>query len=288
MRAILVPVADSPECAIALRTAFLMAEDHDANVIGYHLRPHDQERPTSIKSMPFLQRSYGDWQSSLAEKSVQMDSKAAKTFFDARVKEHNFTQVKTPRYRQGGRLALWHEMKGSPERIMSIIGPLSDMIVVSRPEKASSARARSFMLSALTLSGSPVLILPQRRLVQIGTRILIAWNQSPEAAAAVAAALPLLRKAETVNIVSCGKTHQTGPTARHLQQYLRFWNITSTLRQTPGKSDANEIIETYGTTLSDLLVMGAYSRPQWRETLFGGVTQQLITKSKVPVFMLHR
>ncbi len=288
MRAILVPVADSPECAIALRTAFLLAGDHDANVVGYHLRPHDQEKPKTIQSLPFLQKSYGDWQSSLADKTVQMDSQAAKKFFDARVKEHGFDYAKSPRYKKGGRLALWHEMKGSPERVMSIIGPLSDLIVVSRPEKLSSARARSFMLCALTLSGRPVLILPKRRIVQIGTRIMIAWNQSPEAAAAVSAAMPLLEKAKEVNIVVCGKEHPTGPQARHLQQYLRYWNIKSTVRQTPGKSTNDEIIETYGTTMSDLLVMGAYSRPQWRETLFGGVTQEMITKTKIPVFMLHR
>ncbi len=288
MRAILVPVADSPECAIALRTAFRLAEKHNSNVIGYHVRPHDQEQPRTIETPPFLMRSYGDWQNLLADKTVHMDSKAAKAFFDVRVEEHRFTHAKSPRYRQGGGLAIWHEMKGSPERVMSIIGPLSDLIVVSRPEKASSARARSFMLCAMMLSGRPVLILPQRRIVQIATRILIAWNQSPEAAAAVSAALPLLRKAEAVNIVSCGKEHRAGPQARHLQQYLRYWNIKSSLLQTPGKSAADEIIDTYGQTLSDLLVMGAYSRPQWRETLFGGVTQRMITKSKIPVFTLHK
>jgi len=53
-------------------------------------------------------------------------------------------------------------------------------------------------------SGKPVLILPQTQLPLVGQRIVIAWNQSIEAARAVSAALPLLQRASSVLICSCG------------------------------------------------------------------------------------
>ena len=40
MRVILVPVADRPECARALNTAFELGKKLNASVSGCHIRPH--------------------------------------------------------------------------------------------------------------------------------------------------------------------------------------------------------------------------------------------------------
>ena len=42
MRVILVPVADRPECAVALNKSFALARDLDASVIGCHIRPPEE------------------------------------------------------------------------------------------------------------------------------------------------------------------------------------------------------------------------------------------------------
>jgi len=44
MKVIMVPVADRPECRIALEAAFALAAGLSSNVVGYHLRPHREER----------------------------------------------------------------------------------------------------------------------------------------------------------------------------------------------------------------------------------------------------
>ena len=43
MKVIMVPVADRPECRIALDAAFRLAMELTANIVGYHLRPHLEE-----------------------------------------------------------------------------------------------------------------------------------------------------------------------------------------------------------------------------------------------------
>ena len=65
-----------------------------------------------------------------------------------------------------------------------------------------------------------MLVLPQRPVRHLAQRVVIAWNQSPEAAAAVTAALPLLKLAERVVLVSSGRENRVGPRSSQLSQYL--------------------------------------------------------------------
>jgi hypothetical protein len=90
---------------------------------------------------------------------------------------------------------MWLEKVGSPDKVLSIMGPVSDLIVVSRPTAKGEKPARKFLLAALLNSSRPMLVLPQSQKPSIGRRISITWNQSPEAAQAVAAAMPLMRLA---------------------------------------------------------------------------------------------
>ncbi len=287
MKAIMVPVADRPECANALKAAFDLAERFSGNVLGYHVRPHQKERRNqqAEKSQPPYREF--DWQSSSALKRINLDSKNAKKLFDDLALEYNFKSVRKSRYLKDGGLAIWHNVTGDPEHIFSIIGPLSDIIIVSRPRSKKSFKARAFAYAALTRSSRPVLYLPNRKLPTLGNRILIAWNQSEQSAAAVMTAIPLLVNAESVAIVAARSTHKLGPGVKHLQHYLSLHGVESEVIKTPGASAGDEIVQVYQDTNSDLLLMGAYSRPKWRERLFGGVTHHILEKTTLPTLMLH-
>lgn len=286
MRAIIVPVADRPECAHALVAAFDLATLVSGNVLGYHVRPHKAESRTAEPGS-FSLRTNSDWQRALSAKQIGLDSRAARAFFARQVEQHGFEPAKHPRYAPDGKLAVWHEMLGSPEQVFAIIGPLADLIVVSRPKRKKSTRARSFMMSALMYSNRPVLMLPQRKLATVGKRIVIAWNQSAEAAAAVTAALPVLQQAEHVVIASAGAENRVGPKSTSLQRYLKMWNVKASVKRLPGKKPADELLRCYERTEADLLVMGAYSRGHWRETIFGGLTDRILHHTDLPVLTLH-
>lgn len=261
MRVILVPVADRPECVFALEAAFRLAGTHDANVVGCHVRPHRAD-------------------------DAKLNSVAARELFDLWAGESNFRRSKRPRMGQSG-LAIWHEMLGTPDRIFAICGPMADLSVVSRPKPAGAGRAMDFLLAALLGSARPVLVLPQRRIARLGARILIAWNQRPEAVLAVAAALPMLQKAEQVTVVACGAEDRPGPKSAQLRDYLLHWGIRAEKLRTPGRNVEDEIARSYRDAGADLLVMGAYSRHRLRERVFGGVTETMLFRSNLPALMYH-
>jgi nucleotide-binding universal stress UspA family protein len=281
----MVPVADRPECRIALDHAFGLASALSANIVGYHLRPHRAEHrasggailPLSVEQTELPEPSAAD---------LMLNSAHAARLFRQAAEEHAIAIARTPR-RADQPLAFWNEMVGTPEKLFGIIGPTSDCIVVSRPKRKASGPARAFLLAALLNAGKPLLIVPQRAVKPPGRRILVAWNQSPHAAAAVTAALPLLGRAEQVHIVCCGKEELPGPKSAHVRNYLLHWGIASELHQRNGRNPAAEILEVYKANRCDLLVMGAFSRGQLRERILGGVTHEMVTRHDLPVFALH-
>ena len=274
MRVILVPVADRPECARALNAAFDMGSRLDASVSGVHIRPH---RYSDVSLSPAFAEAA--WR----RKSTQKAPQAAKALY-ARIAEKNeYELVRRPRAAAG---ALWSEKVGSPDIIMSIVGPLADLVVVSRPMKSGGV-ADMFLNAALLESSSPVLIVPQKVRRRIGKHVVIAWNQSVEVARTVSASMPLLQAAEQVTIVTCGPEERAGPKAAQLSSYLRHYGITAAREQTPGRKIEPELLDSYKQVGGDLLLAGAYSRNRWRQKLFGGTTEFLLHKARMPVLTMH-
>jgi hypothetical protein len=221
----------------------------------------------------------------VSKTAATLNSRKAHAFFNAISEQHGIALAKKRRCSDKP-LAYWQEMVGTPDRVMGIAGPVSDLLVVSRPKKKARGPARAFMLAALLNSGKPVLVLPQKK-VSIGKRICIAWNQSIEAARAVSAAMPLLQKAESVHIVCSGAENAPGPKISHLKNYLAMWGVEASSDTSRGRKPGKELLEQYEKTRSDLLVMGAYSRGHLRERILGGVTHDMLNEPKVTLFAVH-
>ncbi|MEJ2178165.1 MAG: universal stress protein [Gammaproteobacteria bacterium] len=285
MKVLLIPVADRPECRIALNEAFRLADYLSANIVGYHLRPHREEKVDS--HWPRMTNSLIE--AGLPETTDQasrLNLAQARKLFRSVAEEHEIPIARKPRMAQGP-LAFWQVMVGTPEKLFSIIGPTSDCIVVSRPKARSSGPARAFLLAALLRGGRPLLVLPQKAQPELGQRILIAWNQGIPVAQTMIAALPLLRRAEEVHFVCCGEETSPGPKMSHAQNYLLHWGIESQQHRCRGRDTAKEIMTVYREKKCTLLVMGAYSRNHLRERILGGVTHQLLVKTDAPMFALH-
>lgn len=274
MRVILVPVADRPECARALNTAFSIGKRLGASISGCHMRPH---RYSEVS----MSTAFAD--AAWRRKSTKKAPAAAKALYQRAAEQHGYDLIRRPRAEPG---ALWAEKVGSPDILMGIVGPVSDLIVVSRPTRSGGV-ADMFMNAALLQSSRPVLILPQGARRHIGKRVVIGWNQSSEAARAVSAALPILAEADTVTIVTCGAEDRPGPKATQLAAYLKHWGVQSERVTTHGRKIEPELLEAYKECGGDVLVAGAYSRSRWREKVFGGTTEFLLRKARVPVFAVH-
>jgi nucleotide-binding universal stress UspA family protein len=274
MRVILVPVADRPECAKALNTAFNLGNQVGASIHGCHIRPHKNSN---------LDLSSDFAAAAWRRKGTKKAPVAAKALYQSIAERHGYEMLRRPGTRPG---ALWSEKVGSPDKIMSIVGPVSDLIVVSRPKRPDGV-ASLFLKAALMRTSRPVLMLPQTGRRTVGRRICIGWDQSPGAARSVSCALPLLQQADEVTIVTCGPEDRPGPKASHLVGYLAHWGIRTEKIHTRGRHIEPELIDACQETKADLLIAGAYSHLRWYEKVLGGTTEFLIHTARVPVLMQH-
>jgi nucleotide-binding universal stress UspA family protein len=285
VRLIIVPVANRSECRIALDAAFELASSLRANVAGYHIRP---ERPEQTLALgPLLPDDDVQAAFAAADPKAPSRARAARALYRRAADQHGFVNVERPA--RGAPLrAFWHEVAGTPARVFAVVGPVADLAVVSRPAAAGAGRARAFVLGALLHSAKPVLLLPQLPQRTLGKRIVIAWNQTADAASAVTAALPLLTRADRVVIVSAGREKRLGPKVAHLARYLAHWDVPVERERTRGENVEREIEQACRALSSDLLVMGAYSRSRFSQLVFGGVTEHMLFRTDLPVLMLHR
>jgi nucleotide-binding universal stress UspA family protein len=251
-----------------------------------HLRPHRElDKDYKPSGLPLFGSANRAWLDELDSKSTKSAAHQAKKMFQDAAEAGGFKMLRKTAL-NASHMATWKELVGSPDRLMSIIGPLSDLVVVSRP-KAKGNVAGMFLRAALLDSGRPVLVLPQVQTKAPGNNIAIAWNQGPEAARAVSACIPLLQAAAQVTIITCGPEGRLGPKSSQLKDYLRNYGVDAKVVTTRGSDEEGELMATYRDTNSDLLIMGAYSRSRLREVVFGGITEFMLTKAKIPVILQH-
>jgi nucleotide-binding universal stress UspA family protein len=286
MRVILVPVADRPECAVALHKAFSLGRELDASVIGFHVRPPGDTpaRSPLAHKLPAASGIDAEWNALIRRRGRKNTEPGARALFARASQSAAYELHKSPRAKPG---AMWLEKTGAPSGIIGLHGPVSDLLVVSRPDSKDGSIARLFMSAALMNSGRPVLVLPQKDCGAIGKRICIAWNQGAEAARAVAAALPLLQLAQHVAIASAGPESRPGPKSTQLVNYLKCWGVKSQRIATRGNDPAKELLGACRSSKSDVLVMGAYSRSRYSEMKYGEVTDFMLHRASIPVIMLH-
>lgn len=142
-------------------------------------------------------------------------------------------------------------------------------------------------------SGRPCLLLPAGDARPAGLdAIAIAGDFSRAAARAVHDALPLLRRAGQVRVltVTGEKVIRTRHTAADLVAYLDRHDIAATIVDEVASAGrpVGEVLDAYAAeTAVDLLVMGAYGHSRVREFVLGGATRAVIRTATVPTLLSH-
>jgi nucleotide-binding universal stress UspA family protein len=162
-------------------------------------------------------------------------------------------------------------------------------VIDGEPEAMVPDRA---LIEALLInSGRPLIIVPPGREVFSSRRMVVAWDGSAKAARAVGDAMPLLRAAEAVEIVTITGEKRLPDTIEgaDISRHLARHGILITARSVPARDgDAAQTLRDAVTLFSaDMLIMGGYVHSRLREMVFGGVTQSLLKASPVPLFMSH-
>ncbi len=168
-----------------------------------------------------------------------------------------------------------------------------DLVVLPTPYGKHSGEEAAVVLESAMFDGhAPVLVCPETISRIPGKRVVVAWNQSAEALAAIRAALPLLQQAEMVDvaIVDPGRhdESESDPGIQLSTMLARHGvNVTiSVLARTVAR--VSEVLQRHASDSdADLLVMGAYGHSRFRESILGGATRDILEDVTLPVMMAH-
>ncbi|QPQ54965.1 universal stress protein [Allosphingosinicella flava] len=167
---------------------------------------------------------------------------------------------------------------------------LSDVVVITRADRALFQDEPRPIAAAVAMSArAPVLAIPGAQLgFDAGKPVIIAWNGSPEGAAALRGALPLLQRASDVHLVEVEEKERLYPrdlAARYLSRHDVHVCIVE--RQADRGDIAAALRSAAAEIGAGLIVMGAFGHSRLREFLLGGVTADLLCECEVPLLLAH-
>ena len=186
---------------------------------------------------------------------------------------------------------VWRPVRAVEPSELVVHARFADLAVVSRRDPADPPHALDTLPEALVLtSGRPIVLLPPRGAAAEPRRILLAWKARPEAVRAVAGALPLLTRADAVQVVVVddegAPEHGYEPGADIAEHLARHGARVEVLQLSSKGDDVGRLLLSQAAAFgADLLVMGAYGHSRLRERLFGGVTRTVLTEAALPVLM---
>ncbi|TCP60753.1 universal stress protein family protein [Rhodovulum bhavnagarense] len=170
----------------------------------------------------------------------------------------------------------------------------SDLVVMPRPYGEGRGVEDEAAIEAVLFDGhAPLLVVPGNAdTANIGQKIVIAWNQSAEAMAAIKQALPLMQAAEVVNIAvvdppkhSPDRSDPGGALSQMLSRHGVKSEISVLAKTMPRVSDV--LMRHAQDVEADMMIMGAYGHSRFREAILGGATRSMLEKTEFPVLMAH-
>jgi nucleotide-binding universal stress UspA family protein len=192
----------------------------------------------------------------------------------------------------------WRTVRASHYDVASIVddhGRATDLIVAPQSDPDGDIYLPADVTEDLLMeAGRPLLVVPRRgRVTKLGETVLLAWNNSREAARAAFDALPILKAAKTVKLVTVDpprnrKGDADLPAAEIASALARHGvKVEAAVSLTGGLSIADGLAAQIDNHGADLLVMGGYGHSRLREVVFGGATRDMLEKMTVPVFISH-
>ncbi|WP_419951711.1 universal stress protein [Methylobacterium sp.] len=182
-------------------------------------------------------------------------------------------------------------MLAYPDLLARLVGRarLADLTILDAESKEIDLD-RDLIDGILFRSGRPLLVVPPGCEAYSARRILVAWDGSAQAARAANDALPFLRVAEHVEVVSVvgEKDLSTSAAGAEFAPHLARHGVSVSAVDVPVIGDVAETLRTRASQISaDMLVMGAFRHSRIQEWFLGGVTQSLLNRSPIPLFLAH-
>ncbi|MDR3515818.1 MAG: universal stress protein [Azospirillaceae bacterium] len=276
-------IVDSGPRAPALDLAMALAAQHEAQVTGLfvtapvRLPPHLDAR---------VRAEVGR-----VEAAVTRDGAAA---VEARFRDAARGVIADDRIE-------WYVVTGDPDEVGADLARCADLVMIGQiaPDQFL-AFPPVHPETVLFAGGRPVLMVPYAGAAS-GHRVppatvMIAWNGSSAAARAVGDAVPILRRANKVIVLSVNPPFRARldaaaaavPGADLVRHLSRHGIRAKAHHVNVGDIEPGDILLNQAADLGvDLIVMGAYGRSRLRELVLGGTTRHILRHMTVPVLLSH-
>jgi nucleotide-binding universal stress UspA family protein len=272
LKTILLYLDQRDSCKQRTAAAIELARRHDAHVVGLYVIAN------------FTYPVYADVY--IPPDIIQMQQE------QARAEAEKVGAVFQEALGRAGIAGEWRAVEGFADQQIALHARYCDLVVVGQTEDNAAFSGYSDLADQVVFgSPRPVLFIPYIGFKNsIGKRVLVAWNGSRESVRAVNDALPLLQKADKVEVVAVNPPSAEGdiPTA-DICLHLARHDVTAEASQTVAKDiDVGDVLLSRASDHDiDLIVLGAYGHTRLRESILGGVTKHLLEHMTVPVLMSH-
>lgn len=286
IKTVLVPSYGLPTDQTVLDVALSLARAFEAHLSVLHVHLDEGDLVLSISASD---ASGGVGSSGVIERMIRdADTRevAAKQAFDTFCARESLLVTGTPM--RGGVSAEWVREVGQEHHWLAAHGRVADLTITARGRKDSPMPVH-VLEAAFLHTGRPVLLLPSKPSVPLTGTVAVAWKDTPEAARAIAGAMPFLEHADRIVVLCADEGGERDRSGERLVRALSWHNHKVILEQlAQGTERPVEVLLDAACGLSaTLLVMGGYGHSRLREFVFGGFTQRVLETADLPVLMAH-
>jgi len=284
IKTIFVPLTGKQIDTAALETAVIVARQFSANIFGTYLRV------SSIRALDFASSRldtglYKKVIGQLQEQDEKEDLEV-RAQFEEFMRSRSVELTSTPS-KSDSPTASWEEVFGEPPDMVANHAGAFDLIVASHPALGATSTPAPILDAAIFGTARPVLFAWNETPHDLSRSVLIAWNRGIESRRAVADALPFLKLAEHVTILTVTTGAKEGPEPEEIARTLAWHGVVPEIKHmTPDKRSVGQmLIDEMHANGIDLLVMGAYSKHRVQDRLVRGVTNEILSGGDFPVLM---
>ena len=183
----------------------------------------------------------------------------------------------------------WLSEELENQKYLGDLSRVYNVVIISRPYQELQSASLSSIQTTLFDGGRPVMLIPMNKQIDIGKKVVISWNCTTESSRAVFAALPILKQASDVTILTVEKVITEGPSGEQVSELLASHGIDAKPVTISGdeKKIGDSILDFSQSVDADLIVKGAYTQSRLREIIFGGATRHLMLHSEIPIYLVN-
>jgi nucleotide-binding universal stress UspA family protein len=167
---------------------------------------------------------------------------------------------------------------------------LADVVVMSAGPFGRAAALKMGLTGDVAVRApAPVLAVPEAATrLDVAGPALVCWDGSQEAARTLRQAVPLLKLASAVTLLTVSEKDSPF-TGRVAAAFLSRHGVAAdVVERDAGAASVEQVIRSVAAERqASWLVQGAYGHSRVRELLFGGVTRGLLADAPLPILMGH-